>query len=336
MTPSQKLSLSLSTADLLQDGEVGAASTRVSRALAEALLAGAPVEDQAFLHNLRGVVHLVCTELDKAMASFASAKALAPSMLEASYNLGLCHKHAKNWASVEEALAGVLQGAKDHLLACAEQNVAISRAARNLPVKPWSSAGKLGNLRLPAADPYSWERVWVQRMDLGRARILSVPRFSKVGRYMDVVLCDIRAASQPFFGPGIDAVEEDQDRLEFLALLEDSGMESHEVFGEPVRLPQAMAITDACREAGLHFEAWSVTMSLPGQEKILEDSTPLSGAVVIPTKVEAGRSVAEHAAAVLRQISRQIGVPLRFPSLLAAAGDELGALRHRRPRLERS
>lgn len=114
-----------------------------------------------------------------------------------------------------------------------------------------------------------------------------------------------------------------------------------------------MALTERMREAGLHIEVWSLTMRLPGSsqsnsEPASDDrGAPLCAGLVLPmggpgvsgsrwpeadTPIShlSGTPVAEHAVSALNQASSELAVPLYAPTLLAAAGDELGAARHRR------
>ena len=48
----------------------------------------------------------------------------------------------------------------------------------------------LAQLSLPTKGAYAAERVWVQRIDPARARILSVVRYGAPCQFGDVVLCD--------------------------------------------------------------------------------------------------------------------------------------------------
>ena len=222
----------------------------------------------------------------------------------------------------------------------------------------------LAQLSLPTQGPYSVERVWVQRLDPARARILSVVRYGAPCQFGDIVLCD-SGSGQSTFSDGLvtgdseDETHEDTSSgLQFLDLIESASYALHVVQGGLATPTQAMALTERLRESGLHIEVWSLTMRLPGSAPPPENSddragTPLCAGLVLPAgplreaaplgpvRIGEGeipsallpndaRRTAEKAVAVMSGASRELGLSLYAPTLMTAAGDELGAARHRK------
>ena len=224
----------------------------------------------------------------------------------------------------------------------------------------------LAQLSLPTQGPYSVERVWVQRLDPARARILSVVRYGAPCQFGDIVLCDSGAGLSGYSdglvqGEGEDSESSDDSSagLVFLDALESAGYSLHVVQGGATTPTQAMALTERMREAGLHIEVWSLTMRLPGaaaddaQNPETRGSTPLCAGLVVPPPPgglpgrkatrfpEAApllsedpqadaQKMAERAVSVLVGAGRDLGLILYAPTLMNAAGDELGAARHRK------
>jgi ferric-dicitrate binding protein FerR (iron transport regulator) len=115
--------------------------------------------------------------------------------------------------------------------------------------------------------------------------------------------------------------------------MESAGYVLHVVQGGSASPAQAAALTEWLREADLHVEVWSLTMRLPDAPEHLpseDGAVPLVAGLVIADPAGNIRSAAERAAAKLAAASRELGLVLYAPSLLQAAGDEVGAARHRR------
>lgn len=325
---------------LVDNGKSKTAASLIDRVLAEiALKPSSPPGPAArpYLLNFRGAALLEMKHTDAALRDFSAAVALAPDLLEAAYNQGLCHKRVGEWASAEalmervaaEAPEGTLRqrASWNWMVACAAQG----RSAPQAKLPPSSDLG-LAVMGLPTqGTQYTKERSWVQRLDLVRARILSVPRFGAPCQFGDVVLCDLSSMNRPAYGIP-DAAEEEIPALEFLNVLESGGYEMHQISGGTATPAQAMVITEICREAGFHIEVWSVTMSLPHEEnRDPNAAAPVSaGLVVTKTAEEDRQGVFERAVAALRAAERQTSVPLYSPTLMEGAGDELGARRHRK------
>jgi hypothetical protein len=208
------------------------------------------------------------------------------------------------------------------------------------------------------------ERVWVQRLDPARARILSVVRYGAPCQFGDIVLCD-SGTNQSAFSDGLVTSDSEEDEHEdsssgllFLDLIDSAGYALHVVQGGTASPTQAMALTERLRESGLHIEVWSLTMRLPGSAPPPENTderagTPLCAGLVLPAgplreaaplgpvRLADGeipsallpndaRRTAEKAVTVLNGASRELGLSLFAPTLMTAAGDELGAARHRK------
>jgi hypothetical protein len=224
----------------------------------------------------------------------------------------------------------------------------------------------LALLSLPTQGPYSVERVWVQRLDPARARILSVVRYGAPCQFGDVVLCDSGSGQSAFSDGLVGSESEDEEQEEqgsglvFLDLMESAGYALHVVQGGVATPTQAMALTERLRESGLHIEVWSLTMRLPGSSPpagtennderagaplcagLVLPAGPLKEAAPIgPVRIADGeipsallpndaRRTAEKAVAVISGASRELGLSLYSPTLMTAAGDELGAARHRK------
>lgn len=363
----------------------------ISRVLGELDLSGQEQkaqskEQRAYLLNLRGVILAQRAQQDESLADLLSAHRELPQWPVPLYNLGLAYKHTRRWlesAEMLEQASACLRLKGGRLAAVLGQGTGLQRAigwnlsialtatgrlaaARealagyNLPT-PRPSGGDLGlaQLSLPTQGPYSIERVWVQRIDPVRARILSVVRYGAPCQFGDVVLVD-NSSYQTGYSDGLQSneseegeAEEGQNGLVFLDALESAGYVLHVVQGGPATPGQAMALTERMREAGLHIEVWSLTMRLPGSsqgnsEPAGEDrGAPLCAGLVLPmggnnatgtrwpeneTPIShlQGLPVAEHAVTALNLASSELSVPLYAPTLLAAAGDELGAARHRK------
>ena len=231
-----------------------------------------------------------------------------------------------------------------------------------LPGRPGGGSDLgLAQLSLPTTGPYYVERVWVQRVDPVRARILSVVRYGASCQFGDVVLCDTQG--QGSFCDGLTGAdgeeslpEESSNGLVFIEPIESAGYALHVVQGPSASPSQAMSLTERLREHGLHIEVWSLTMRLPGSSSPPEGedrSVPLCAGLVIPAgpmkeavplgpiRLSDGeipsallpndaQRTAEKAVTVLNNAARDLGLSLFSPSLMDAAGDELGAARHRR------
>lgn len=363
----------------------------ISRVLGELDLSGQESkaqskEQRAYLLNLRGVILAQRAQHDESLADLLASHRELPQWPVPLYNLGLAYKHLRRWGEsaemLEQAAANLrlkggrlasvlvqgtgLQRAVHWNLGIALTAVGRTTAAREAlqtcsATVPRTSGGDLGlaQLSLPTQGPYSIERVWVQRIDPVRARILSVVRYGAPCQFGDVVLVD-NSSYQTGYSDGLQSneaeegeAEESQSGLVFLDALESAGYVLHVVQGGPATPGQAMALTERMREAGLHIEVWSLTMRLPGSsqsnsEPASDDrGAPLCAGLVLPMggsmasgtrwpETESpishlqGAPVAEHAVTALTQASSELAVPLYAPTLLAAAGDELGAARHRK------
>jgi hypothetical protein len=345
-------------------------------------------EQRAYLLNLRGVIYAQKGQEEAGLADLEAAQKELPQWPVPLYNLGLCHKQARRWAKSAEVLGQALAALRKQTGRFASSSMlsggaGLSRAITwNLGIaltaqgrwsearETWQACGislprsgssdlGLAQLSLPTQGPYSIERVWVQRLDPARARILSVVRYGAPCQFGDIVLCD-SAAQQSNFCDGLltsdsedSESEENPSGLIFLDALESAGYMLHVVQGGPATPGQAMALTERMREAGLHIEVWSLTMRLPGsgtpapETPTEERGAPLCAGLVLPTGPtsspasrwpdgEGGlqnldaQHIAERAVATINTTSRELSLPLYAPTLMAAAGDELGAARHRK------
>ena len=346
-------------------------------------------EQRAFLLNLRGVIHAQRNQEQAALADLESAHRQSPTWAVPLFNLALCCKKQRLWTDMAERLAQALTALKKQAgrltstsaLAQASQlsrqvlwNLGFAQTAlgklddaRNC----WQAcgvpagrqaAGDLGlaQLSLPTTGPYSIERVWVQRVDTVRARILSVVRYGAACQFGDIVLCDTQGYGQ--FYDGLTGTEDtppedsSANGLVFIEPLETAGYALHVVQGPSATPSQATSLTERLREHGLHIEVWSLTMRLPGAGTPSEGedrSMPLCAGLVVPAGQrkeavplgpirvsekeapaetipnDAQRS-AEQAIGVMADAARDLGLTLCYPTLMEAAGDELGAARHRR------
>lgn len=349
-------------------------------------------EQRAYLLNLRGVIHAQRGQEAQALIDLTQAHELSSSWPVPLYNLGLLHKQARRWsealAMLQQALqcvrrqAGRLSGnpalsSSTGLSRAVLWNLGLAQTALKQTEEAratWQACGVssprgahtdlgLAQLSLPTTGPYSVERVWVQRLDPVRARILSVVRYGAPCQFGDVVLCDNSAHNSSFTdgligSDGEDTETEESSGLLFLDSLERAGYALHVVQGGPATPTQAMTLTEKLRENGLHIEVWSLTMRLPGSPPPPEGSddragTPLCAGLVLPAgplrepvplgplRIADGQipdalvpndaqRTAEKAVAVLNAAARDLGLSIFAPSLMAAAGDELGAARHKR------
>jgi len=348
-------------------------------------------EQRAYLLNLRGVIYAQRNQEQTAFSDLELAQKQSPNWAVPLYNLGLCYKRARRWTEMADVLTQALAGLRRQAgqltsTTALAQTSGLSRQvlwnlglaqtalgklddARNcwqacgLLVGRSQAAGDLGlaQLSLPTTGPYSVERVWVQRVDPVRARILSVVRYGAAVQFGDIVLCDTQGQGNFCDGltglDGEDPVSEDNSNgLLFLQPIEPANYALHVVQGPSATPSQAMSLTDRLREHGLHIEVWSLTMRLPGASTPVEGedrTVPLCAGLVIPAgptreAVPLGpirmsdadvapdtipndvQRMAEKAVGVLNTAARDFGIALYFPTLMAAAGDELGAVRHRR------
>lgn len=345
-------------------------------------------EQRAYLLNLRGMIYAQKGQEDQALADLEGAHREMPHWPVPLYNLGLCHKQNRRWQRAVEvftlALAGVRRQAGRFsgssvlsggagLSRAVLWNLGISQTAIGRFVEAretWQACGVslprgtssdlgLAQLSLPTQGPYSIERVWVQRLDPARARILSVVRYGAPCQFGDVVLCE-NTAQQGTFCDGLLTADNDENESEestsgliFLDALESAGYVLHVVQGGPATPGQAMALTERMREAGLHIEVWSLTMRLPGTAQPAEGAppdergAPLCAGLVLPTgqlTSPASRwpegegplsnldpqNIAERAVTTISNTSKDLSLALYAPTLLAASGDELGAARHKK------
>lgn len=351
-------------------------------------------EQRAYLLNLRGVIYAQRGQEQTALCDLQAASELSPSWPVPLYNLGLCHKQARRWSDaalvLQQALSCVRRqagrflgsgslGSGSGLSRSVLWNLGLSQTALghiDEARATWQACGiapprgtahadlGLAQLSLPTQGPYSVERVWVQRLDPARARILSVVRYGAPCQFGDIVLCD-SGSGQSTFSDGLvtgdsedEAHEDTSSGLQFLDLIESASYALHVVQGGLATPTQAMALTERLRESGLHIEVWSLTMRLPGSAPPPENTddragTPLCAGLVLPAgplreaaplgpvRIGEGeipsallpndaRRTAEKAVAVMSGASRELGLSLYAPTLMTAAGDELGAARHRK------
>lgn len=362
---------------LVDRDKPGSAVHLVARTLSEAGLAartgGAPAGpfEQACLLNLRGVAHAAQGNDTAAAADFVAAADLAPRWVVPLLNLGLHHKAALRWQEAADCLRRAYRlverphrNLSDRLLSDkVEANLGTvltalgkldeARVAWGLTPQASRTDLGLGQMSLPTQGPYSVERVWIQRIDQARARILSVVRYGGPCQFGDVVLCERPQVSEYCDGLLSQDDEDRGDHFRFLAMSEPGGFALHVVHGSKATPTQAMALTERLREQGLHVEVWSLTMRLPKDKDEAKsvadrvtsgdpDVRPLCAGLVVAQGPEnkgetpiAGvshdpRVTAEKAAAALRAAGTELKLDLYSPTLQGAAGDELGALRHKR------
>lgn len=377
-------------------GETAAAlpSTSLAAGLASGLASNQKDdrEQRAYLLNLRGVIHAQRGQEAQALVDLAQAHELSANWPVPLYNLGLLHKQARRWSEALTVLTQALQCVRRQAgrlssTPALSSSTGLSRAVLwNLGLAQtalkqtedaratWNACGVssprgahadlgLAQLSLPTTGPYSVERVWVQRLDPVRARILSVVRYGAPCQFGDVVLCDNSSHNSSFTdgligSDGDETESEEGSGLVFLDSLERAGYALHVVQGGPATPTQAMTLTEKLRENGLHIEVWSLTMRLPGSPPPPESSddragTPLCAGLVLPAgplrepvplgplRIADGQipdalvpndaqRTAEKAVVVLNTAARDLGLAIYAPTLMAAAGDELGAARHKR------
>lgn len=337
-----------------------AALHMVSRALREIGDRSAS-ERRAYLLNLRGIVYAQQGREAEALSDLQASCDEAPAWHVPRYNLGLCHKQARRWAEAEAALGAALHCQRRkapgreasralwwNLGLCQTalqrwDDARVSWRASGVPVPAGAGPVELdlglAQLSLPTKGPYAAERVWVQRMCPGRARILSVVRYGAPCQFGDVVLCDEGTGQTGFLdgvvqhdgeGPGKDKSRDSS--MSYLDTLEPAGYALHVVRGGAATPAQATALTERLREAELHIEVWSLTMRLPDAPPPPSEGSavPLCAGLVVPAVGDDAPRSAERAAAELGEAGRELGLLLYAPSLLLASGDELGAARHRR------
>jgi hypothetical protein len=320
-------------------------------------------ERRAYLINLRGIVYAQQHREAEAIADFATAAAEAPSWHVPLYNLGLCHKQAHRFKEAREvflrAIACVRGRPGKEPSRPALWNLAIAQTALSAwdeARASWRALGMalpagsgppeldlgLAQLSLPTKGPYAAERVWVQRLCPARARILSVVRYGAPCQFGDVVLCDEGVGHTGYYD-GVVAHDGDPGRagqrdasMIFLGTLEDAGYALHVVQGGPATPAQATALTERFREADLHIEVWSLTMRLPDVtvQPSENGALPLCAGLVIPGAGPEPQASAERAVAELTAAARELGLPMYAPTLMRAAGDEVGAARHKKALLK--
>ena len=254
-------------------------------------------EQRAYLLNLRGVIYAQRNQEQTATSDLQAAHQQSPQWAVPLYNLGLVHKKARQWAQSAESLSLALSGLRKQAgrltsTSALAQGSGLSRSVLwNLGLAQtalgkldearscWQACGLLSGrpggagdlglaqLSLPTTGPYSVERVWVQRVDPVRARILSVVRYGASCQFGDVVLCDTQG--QGSFCDGLTGsdgeeqlAEESSNGLVFLEPIESAGYALHVVQGPAASPSQAMSLTERLREHGLHIEVWSLTMRL--------------------------------------------------------------------------
>lgn len=351
---------------LVQRDSSHAALHMVSRALRESG-ERSPGERRAYLLNLRGIVYAQQGKEAEALGDLAAAVKELPHWHIPWYNQALCHKRARRFAQMAQALQAAVSclrgrapgrepgrpilwnlGIAHTALGAWEEARACWRSCGvSVPPGPPTAAPEmdlgLAQLSLPTKGPYAAERVWVQRLDPSRARILSVVRFGAPCQFGDVVLCD-EGAGHTGFLDGVVARDDAPDAtgsgagrengMVFLDTLEAAGYVLHVVQGGPATPAQATALTERLREAELHIEVWSLTMRLPDVAHPPTDgsSVPVCAGLVIPSEApeSQGQQVIERAAQELAEAGRELGLCLYAPTLMLAAGDELGAARHRK------
>lgn len=327
----------------------------------------AGVSRRAYLLNLRGIVQAQQRDDDAAMADLLDATLEAPTWFVPWYNLGLFHKGARRWQQAHDALQRALsccRGRNQDPSRPLLWNLGIAQTALShfsearatwklcgLPIQPGPAQSPpdmdlgLAQLSLPTKGTYAAERVWVQRLDPTRARILSVVRYGAPCQFGDVVLCDsgeghtgywdgLAMGSEPGDAAGtLRSREPGTGGMVFLDVLETAGYVLHVVRGAPAAPAQATALTERLREADLHIEVWSLTMRLPDETRSNQaegGATPLCAGLVIPYNWQDPRRSAERAAQELHAVAQELSLPLYAPTLLEAAGDEIGAARHRK------
>lgn len=331
-------------------------------------------EQRAYLLNLRGVIYAQKGQEELALVDLAAAHQELPHWPVPLYNLGLCHKNAQRWEQAAEVLGQALQGVRKQAGRFSSSSVlaggsGLSRAVLwNLGIaqtaqgrwtearETWQACGVslprsgsvdlgLAQLSLPTQGPYSIERVWVQRLDPARARILSVVRYGAPCQFGDVVLCDsgeghtgyLDGLTVPSEGP--KGREPPGGGMVFLDVLEAAGYMLHVVQGDPATPAQATALTERLRELDLHIEVWSLTMRLPDDTRnpMVDGATmPLCAGLVVAYDWQDPRRVAERALRDLADAGRELGLQLFAPSLMESAGDEVGAARHRKALRQRN
>lgn len=325
-------------------------------------------ERRAYLLNLRGIVYYQQQKEPKALADLQAASAEAPQWHIPWYNLGLCHKHARRWVEADAAMEKAQQrcpsrAADQGLLRAVLWNRGIAQTAlgRFAEVRrTWRLCGLsipegsatsdasppeldmgLAQLSLPTQGPYAAERVWVQRLDPVRARLLSVVRYGAPCQFGDIVLCDGGDGHTGFCDglttPEAQGFGKDGVML-YLGTLDAAGYTLHVVQGDATTAAQATALTERLREVDLHIEVWSMTMRLPDDNPAQRGdggAVPLCAGLVLPRGDQAdpvygSQLVAERAAGEVADAARELGLSIYAPSLLLQAGDELGAARHRK------
>lgn len=317
-------------------------------------------ERRAYLLNLRGIVYAQQKREPEALADLTTATTVCSSWHIPWFNLGLCHKRARRWREASQALrrAAALCRAPSQGLHWNLGIVHTALAEWGAARAAWQACGfacapaagvpeldlGLAQLSLPTKGVYAAERVWVQRLDPARARILSVVRYGAPCQFGDVVLCD-GGEGQSGFCDGVvasdgqdggetraDGGEARDGTMAFLDVLESAGYALHVVRGDPATPAQATTLTERLRDSELHIEVWSLTMRLPDDNPAAPPggAVPFCAGLVLPTLLADPQGVAQRAVEEITAAAREVGLGLYAPTLMAAAGDEVGAARHRK------
>lgn len=291
---------------------------------------------RAYLLNLRGILHAKRGEPKEAETSFLEASLTKPSWFLPFYNKALLYKEQRRFDLMDQALGYALDRDNGNLGAL--WNLGISKTALGKEEEArgvWGRFGKqvyrtITTIALPVKtkDPFSAERVWVQRIDPARAQILSVVRFGAC-QLFDTILCDEEPVS-PFLD-GLVHKEtpprEERPKLKYLGTLSSARYTLYIVQGGDALTSQTTDLTSRLREKDLHIEVWSTTMRLPSEAP----PRPFLAGLAIQhaDDQEKRKEEAAWAARELQGAARSLGLDLFAPALLAAAGDEVGAARHR-------
>lgn len=321
---------------LASRGKVAAAVAMVDRILAEV----EKIEPAPFLRNLRGCT-IAAHRTDHALEDFAAAAGGAPDWAAPKYNAGVCLKRSRQWGDVAENMRAAMSApaSSDDLRRKIAWNLAMALEARGDAAEaakiaqahalfPPRSSLSLGRLIMQARAPQMVEMSWVQRLSPHRARLLSVVRGAPC-QYGDTVLTDLQEMNQLEDGTVTELQAEDSEEnppLLYVETIDRADYDMHLVWGAEATPQQLLNISEVVREGGMHIEVWSLTRATEAE---MAKAAPVRAGLVLPNLGDP-QGAAEQAVAVLHKAERVARVSLYAPTLLAKAGDELGAARHKK------
>ena len=287
--------------------------------------------DLEALHDL-GRIHLYAAEYPTALALSLQCLRGVFSLPSHRGDAQVFHA-AREYGTTVDADGGVGFAASEVAL-CAQAMVDPTSHA-------WPAGSeKVVQLNIRALPAYSNERVWTAQVGPKTLRIMSVVRFSDCAQYGDIVVAE-PAGGAKFLLTTMSPRERREaiteaasDGHTFLAVATTAGYLCYTARGLSTSPTDAMALTEALRKEGLHFEAWSMTMRLPPPKKAAGGAARKEPDETQPAPLEGGivahKDKLMEAWDKLRAARTAEGKALYSPELAEAAGDQVGALRERR------